>query len=365
MTASATNPPARKTWPLRRSATLLAPGVALAAVLGAFVRAAPQEYRIVGDHVAVYNLAGEVSVVAGSGDDVVVTLEPGGADADRLEVESGAIRGRQTLRVRYPSDRIVYGGMGRASRTRIRVREDGTFGDGASPRGETVDVRGSGRGLEAWADMTLAVPPGQKLSLHLGVGEIDVRNVDGDLEIDVGSGAVASTSTTGSLDIDTGSGAVTVTGADGPLRVDTGSGSVTLEDVAGARVGIDTGSGGVRASGVRSEYVEVDTGSGRVSLLDVAAPNILVDTGSGSVELDLAADVDRLEVDTGSGGVTLRVPGDLGARIEADTGSGTIDVGVPVDERTRRRTYLRGTIGDGRGAIALDSGSGSIRILAR
>ena len=77
------------------------------------------------------------------------------------------------------------------------------------------------------------------------------------------------------------------------------------------------------------------------------------------------ADVERLEVDTGSGGVTLRIPGDLGAEIEADTGSGRIDVEVAIDERTRRRTYLRGTIGDGPGSINVDRGSGSIRVLGR
>lgn len=362
---TATDPPTRKTWPVRRVGALLLPGIALAAIVGASVQAAPQEYRIGGDHVAVYNLAGEVNIVPGAGNEVAVTIEPRGSDAGRLEVESGEIRGRQTLRVRYPSDRIVYGDLSRGSRTRLRVRNDGTFGDRASLRGETVTIQGSGRGLEAWADMTVAVPPGQRLSLYLGAGATGVRNVDGDLEIDTGSGAVESAGTNGPLSIDTGSGTVTVMGANGPLEVDTGSGGVTVEDVTGERVVLDTGSGSVRVSGLRSQYVEVDTGSGRVSLLAVAAPNILIDTGSGGVELDLTADVDRLEVDTGSGGVTLRVPGDLGAQIEADTGSGTIEVEVPVDERTRRRTYLQGAIGDGRGSIELDTGSGSIRVLGR
>ena len=362
---TATHAPAKKAWPIRRAAALLVPGIALAAILGASVQATPQEYRIGGDHVAVYNLAGEVRVVPGTGGDVVVTLDPMGTDADRLEVESGEIRGRQTLRVRYPADQVVYGDMGRGSRARLRVRNDGTFGDGASVRGGTVTIRGSGRGLEAWADMTVAVPPGQRLSLYLGVGAADIRNVDGDLLIDTGSGSVESAGTTGPLGIDTGSGAVTVTGANGSLDVDTGSGRVTIEDVTGERVVLDTGSGSVRASDIRSQHLEVDTGSGRISLLAVAAPNVLVDTGSGSVEVGLTADVDRLEIDTGSGGVTLRVPGDLGARIEADTGSGTIDVEVPVDARTRRRTYLQGTIGDGQGSIELDTGSGSIRVLGR
>ena len=353
---------ARLMW--RRGALLVA-GIALLAVVGTTAQTAPQEYRVDGEHVAVYNLAGTVTIVPGTGADVVVTIEPRGTDAERLSVESGEIRGRQTLRVRYPADRVVYGDLNRGSRTRMRVRNDGTFGDGASSRGESVTIQGSGNGLEAWADMTVAVPSGQRFSLYLGAGATDVRDVEGDLEIDTGSGSVESAGTTGPLSIDTGSGAVRVTSASGSLDVDTGSGSVTVEGVAGERVVVDTGSGSVRGSDIRSESVDVDTGSGGVTLLAVEAPSIVVDTGSGSVEVDLVADVERLEVDTGSGGVTLRVPDGLGAQIEADTGSGRIDVQVPIDERTRRRTYLRGAIGDGRGSIEVDTGSGSIRVLAR
>ena len=344
---------------------VLAAVVALSAMSGTAVQAPSQEYRIAGNQVAVYNLAGTVSVVPGTGSEVVVGIEPRGADAERLSVESGEIRGTQTLRVRYPSDRIVYRDMGGNSRTGVRVRSDGTFGHGSFLRGERVDIRSSGSGLEAWADLTIAVPPCQRFSLYLGAGATDVRDVEGDLVFDTQSGSVESAGTSGPLSIDTGSGSVRVAGATGDLDVDTGSGNVTVEGLAGDRVLVDTGSGSVHVSGIRSESVEVDTGSGRITLLAVDAPDIMVDTGSGSVEVDLAADVERLEVATGSGGVTLRVPGDLGARFEADTGSGAIDVEVPIDESTRRRSHVRGTIGDGRGSILVDTGSGSIRVLGR
>lgn len=343
----------------------LAVVIALSAMEGTAVQASLQEFRVSGAHVAVYNLAGAVHVVPGTGAEVVVSVEPRGADAQRLSVESGRIRGAQTLRVRYPSDRIVYRDMGGNSRTRVRVRNDGTFGHGSFLRGEQVDIRGSGSGLEAWADLTIAVPPGQRFSLYLGTGATEVRDVEGDLVFDTQSGSVESGGTSGPLVIDTGSGSVRVDGAAGDLEVDTGSGNVTVEEVTGEQVLVDTGSGSVRGSGIRSESLEVDTGSGRITLLAVDAADIMVDTGSGSVELDLAADIDNLEVDTGSGGVTLRVPGDLGARFEADTGSGTIDVEIPIDEDIRRRTYLRGTLGDGRGSILVDTGSGSIRVLGR
>ncbi|NNM33107.1 MAG: hypothetical protein HKO53_08575, partial [Gemmatimonadetes bacterium] len=55
-----------------------------------------------GDRVAVYNLAGKVDVVRGTGSDVVVEVTRGGSDADRLEIEVGEVRGREALRVIYP-----------------------------------------------------------------------------------------------------------------------------------------------------------------------------------------------------------------------------------------------------------------------
>ncbi len=89
----------------------------------------------------------------------------------------------------------------------------------------------------------------------------------------------------------------------------------------------------------------------------------MLDTGSGSIEIELLTDVDRLEVDTGSGSITVYAPADLGAEVEIETGSGGIDLDFPVEVRTVRRDHVVGTIGDGRGEINVDTGSGSVRLL--
>jgi len=74
-------------------------------------------YVLKGDSVAVYNLVGELRVEPASarGGDVTVELRRGGADAARLEVRTGPLRGRETLRVIYPDDVISlpdWGGAG-------------------------------------------------------------------------------------------------------------------------------------------------------------------------------------------------------------------------------------------------------------
>ncbi len=272
------------------------------ALLGLVALATPaagvgqEEHRVPGSEVAVYNLAGAVEIVPGSGSEVVVHVMRGGKDAGQLEVRVGEVEGRQALIVRFPADQVVYPEVGRGSSTQIRVRSDGTFfGDGGSLNTRQVRISGSGGGLEAWADLRVEVPRGRDFALFLATGETNLRGVNGSVLIDTGSGAIHARASAGDLSIDTGSGAVTVQGFEGDLEVDTGSGSVEVHDVRGDHIRIDTGSGSVVGSQLGATSVGVDTGSGSVDLRGVSAPDVTVDTGSGSVEVELLGDVDRLE----------------------------------------------------------------------
>ena len=345
---------------------LLVPSVTLVLLLAAAPAAAQERFNVGGDDVAIYNLAGTIEVVGTRGGDVVVELRRGGPDADDLDVRVGEIEGRNTLRVLYPADRVVYDGRGWGGSTTLRVRDDGTWGgdrDGwFGGRGDRVRVSDRGSGLEAHADLRVVVPEGQRIAIHLAVGEIVAENVNGRVLLDTHAGAVEAREMAGFLNIDTGSGAVVVSGMDGDLRVDTGSGRVRVADVDGDDVSIDTGSGGVEADAVAARRIEIDTGSGGIELRRSAAADLRLDTGSGSVRAELTRDVERLVVDTGSGSVTVALPSDAGADLEIETGSGGIDVDFPVEVTRRSRDELRGRIGDGGGSIRIDTGSGSVRI---
>jgi hypothetical protein len=318
--------------------------------------------RLSGRDVSVYNLAGEVRIVPGTGSDVVVRVQRGGRDAARLTLERGSIGGRETLRVRYPSDEVIYPGMGARSSTNLQVRSDGTFSDGRGGGGDRVRVRGSGSGLEAWADLVIEVPAAKNTAVYLAVGPAEARGISGDLRIDTGSGNVTVRDVTGALTVDTGSGRVDLGGVRGDVFVDTGSGRITAAGLTGGQVELDTGSGGVTVEGVEASRLSVDTGSGEIRVSGVRSADVELDTGSGSIEVELLSDIDRFRVDTGSGSVTIRVPADFGAEVEVDTGSGRIDVDLPMRVQTARRDYLRGQIGDGGGRLSVDTGSGSIRI---
>lgn len=341
-------------------------GAALAVALAVPAAVAAQEsYSVRGDAVAVYNLAGEVEVVGGSGSDVMVQVTRGGDDGAELDVQIGEIDGRQALRVIYPASRVHYDAGRWGGNTQVRVRSDGTWGGDSfwGGRGDRVRISSRGSGMDAHADLRIEVPRGQRLDIYLAVGRITASNVDGRILLDTHSGSVEARTMAGFLTIDTGSGSAEVDGMDGDLSIDTGSGSVRVSNVDARDVLLDTGSGSVDGDAVRAERLEIDTGSGGIELRRSAARDISLDTGSGSVRAELTSNIDRLLVDTGSGSVTLRLPADLSAELDVETGSGGIEVEFPVLATHRARDELHGRIGDGAGRIVIDTGSGGVRIL--
>lgn len=339
----------------------------LAGVLAARGAGAQERYALDGDRVAIYNLAGQVSVEPGSGSAVAVALTRGGADAGRLTVRRGEGDGARTLAVVYPGDRVVYPALGRGSNTTVDVRTDGTFGGSVGGRwlggGRQVRVSGTGGGTQAWADVRVQVPAGRTVTIHLAAGRVDVSNVSGDLRVRSHAAAIRASGTRGSLDLDTGSGAIDLRDVQGNVNLDTGSGGVTVNGVSGGTLDVDTGSGRVEGGGLRVERLHVDVGSGAVRLDGVAARDVDIDTGSGSVSLRLNADAESVRIDTGSGGVVLAVPPQFGASAEIDTGSGGIHVLVPSEVTRASRSHFTGRFGDGRGRLVIDTGSGGVQVV--
>jgi hypothetical protein len=338
-------------------AALLAPG------------AAAQRYTFAGQELTVYNLAGTIRVQGSSGGEIVVNMTKRGADAGKLTVETGKVRGHDAFRVIYPADRIIYrDGRSRWDRTQLHVNSDGTFGDGNEGRqrwgfgNDRVEIASSGRGLEAAADLVVSIPRGRGLTINLAAGDATLENVDGDIRVNVWAADVTTNGTRGSLDLDTGSGEVKITDAEGEITLDSGSGNVTMTRVKGSHLTIDSGSGRVRAETVAVERLNIDSGSGSVDLRGVQAPDIVLDSGSGSVGLELKADVSSVRIDSGSGSVTLGIPESLGAEFEASTGSGGVDFDFPVQILRKSDDFVRVKLGDGHGRISIDSGSGPVRL---
>jgi DUF4097 and DUF4098 domain-containing protein YvlB len=331
-----------------------------------------ERYTLGGDDIAIYNLAGALAVEPGTGS-VAVELTRGGPDAGRLQVERGELRGRETLRVVYPSQDVAYAGLESGSSTTLKVREDGTFGDSDQdhdddddwdrPQGRKVRITRDRGDLRAHADMKVRVPAGHRVAFHLAVGRVSVANVDGEIVVDSHSAPVTATAPRGSFDVDVGSGDVRVTGGEGTLNVDTGSGSVEVTGFRGDELSIDTGSGQVSGSELNARSIHVDTGSGDIEFTAVTCPELALDTGSGSISTEVRGPVRDLALETGSGDISVRAPASLAGEVEIETASGEIETDFPIQVTRHARDHVVGRIGDGVGRVAIETGSGDVRLL--
>jgi len=262
-----------------------------------------ERYTLDEGPVAVYNLAGNLRVEPGDAG-LVVQVTRAGQDAGQLKIAQGEIDGRSTLRVLYPGDRVRYGtGRGQGTTT-LRVRDDGTFGD-------LDDEHDHDRHAHHWEE-------GRR---------------------------------------------VTISDAQGDLSIDTGSGAVEVSRFRGPALSIDTGSGDVTGTELESEEVAIDTGSGEIRLTGVSSPRLSLETGSGGVTADLRRDIASLQAETGSGDIAIRAPASLGAELDIQTSSGDIETDFPLQVTRHGRDHVVGTIGDGKGTIAIETGSGAIRLL--
>ncbi|MFI5235051.1 MAG: DUF4097 family beta strand repeat-containing protein [Gemmatimonadales bacterium] len=327
----------------------------------------PETVSLTGAKVGIWNLAGTVTVLpADAGSAVVVEIARHGKDGARITSAHDVIEGVQALRLQYPETHIVYRMGSREHNhwnTELRVRDDGTFDNDDRGRGDRrVSLSGEGDGMEGWADLTVRVPRGQRITIHLAVGSISAENVDGDVRLDTDDGDITASKMKGALSLDTGSGDVKVTGSDGDLSIDTGSGDVTASDLKGRELTMDTGSGAVTVEGAVADALSIDTGSGDVGVSGLDSRDVKVDTGSGGVELNYDAAPSDIDIDTGSGTVRISAPAGLSARIDFETSSGTITSDFPVTLTSHERDELHGTIGDGKGHLHVETGSGEIEL---
>lgn len=338
-------------------------GLALSAAHGHASPYEPTRYTITGSHVAIYNLVGSLEVVRGDGASVVAEVTYKGKDAARLNVATGAIDGNQTLRVIYPGDRILVPEFGENTTSSMRVREDGTFGGKEHEHsGRKVMLVGQGGGLEAGADMRLLIPAGKKVDVFWGHGRCDVSRIDADLSLDGASMPVTATGIKGSLHVDIGSGHVHVEDATAEIWIDTGSGEVSLAGVRAKSIEVDTGSGEVTGSDLSATNVSIDTGSGSVQVGKLKAEKVTLDTGSGEVIAELSDGIQSIEIDSGSGDVTVTIPKTFGAELSVETGSGGIETNLTLETSVRKHDELVGRIGDGRGRLTIETGSGTVSI---
>ncbi len=350
-----------------------------------------KHFSLTGDELLLVNLIGEVRVEGTRGSSFEADVVVRGEDASQELIQFETAEGEQAkLIVKFPIEeerRYVYPEMDDDGSTSF------SWPKGQSRKGlkgliqglgrlKKIRVTDSGDGLEVWADVTLRVPRGKRVTILHAVGANTATEVEGDIAFDLNHGDVTASEVQGKIDVDTGNGTVALAHVKGPVQVDTGNGHVELEEIDGEiaidtgnggvtivgcssdEIDIDTGNGGVQVQEIDCRQLRIDTGSGRVRAREIRADDVNIDTGSGSVDLSLdRMGGGRFRVDTGSGSIDLTLPLDASAEITADTGAGSITTDLGAD-RVRLSSGDRASfrIGDGEARVVLDTGSGSISI---
>lgn len=104
-----------------------------------------------------------------------------------------------------------------------------------------------------------------------GSGDLNIRQVNGNLTIDDGSGGIDVQDVTGDVTITDGSGSIDVTRVGGSVSIPRdGSGSIDITDVRRDVTIVTKGSGGVNVAKVGGNFTVDRKGSGRISYESVA-----------------------------------------------------------------------------------------------
>lgn len=260
------------------------------------------------------NVAGDVRIVAGAGDAIVVEA----VRRSRGERRGGAAR----IEMRQVGNRVE-----------VRTR-------GSASRRSTGAV-----------DYTVTVPRTAAVLARSVSGGVSLTGVDGEARLESVSGRVEAMRAANVALAKSVSGDVTVRDA-------TAAATLTLTSVSGTVV----------ASGIRGRGLDATTVSGDVRLSDVSASRVFAKAVSGDIDFGGApAGGGRYEFTAHSGDVRLRLPAGASFDLQADTFSGRLSSDFAVTLRSTRTgrgatRALRGVAGDGAAQLVVRSFSGDVTL---
>lgn len=275
--------------------------------------------------VSVSNIAGDITVTGGSGDEVSIEA---------------------VKRTRGDRDEL--------GRVQIIVED----------RAGHVDVRTdhTGRNDHVSVDYTVVVPSGASLEVASVSGSLKISGVKGSVRANTVSGTVTAIDTPKLESAKSTSGNVSIGGIS--IDGDVNAGSV---------------SGNVTVKGVKARGLELGSVSGDVVVTDAACDRLTAKSVSGSIEYGGAVSKGGVyEMNSHSGTIRLTLTNPAGFYLNANSFSGSIRTDLPItiggdanrgSESSRRRGInqheIRGVYGDGSATLTLRTFSGSIVIEKR
>jgi DUF4097 and DUF4098 domain-containing protein YvlB len=279
------------------------------------------------------NLAGDVTVTAGAGDEIAIEA-----------VKHAVGRSTNDARRQLEAARVDFsvGDVDRASGLAGRVEARTLHGD----RRSHVKV-----------DFAVTVPSSTLVDVRAMSGDVRLTGVKAEARVETVSGSVHASNLAAPATLKAVSGDVSVNGAavDGELALNSISGDVWVKDSRIRALSATTVSGDLQVAGGSCERAEVSAVNGDVEI-------------NGAI-----AKGGRYEIRSHSGDVRLVVDGRVGFTIDANTFSGEIASSLPLTSQSRSEDdgrpgqpkSLRGRYGDASAQFDISTFSGSITIVKR
>lgn len=141
-----------------------------------------------------------------------------------------------------------------------------------------------GENPQALINLTVSIPKRMNLNVDDGSGFVDIRDVEGEVDLDDGSGEILMEYIKGDVNVEDGSGELELIEIEGNVEIDDGSGELVLKNITGD-VNIDDGSGELTVENINGN-IRVEDGSGSINIDGVSGDVIILDDGSGGVSIN-------------------------------------------------------------------------------
>lgn len=176
-----------------------------------------------------------------------------------------------------------------------------------------------------YVDLMVKVPNWFNLDVNDGSGDIEIKNIGGEVYVNDGSGDMELLRIGNNTVINDGSGNISIDNIQGNLKIIDGSGEIKAQNING-NLKINDGSGEIVLKGILGQEVKITDGSGNIDLVDCQG-KLEISDGSGEIYVEKINN--DVKIRDGSGTIIVRsVKGSVYIR----DGSGSINIdGVAKD----------------------------------
>ncbi len=173
------------------------------------------------------------------------------------------------------------------------------------PRGNYISTTG---GVDM-IDFTIRVPVGTALDIKTSFGDIEVKNINGEVSLETDFGKVTVEDVAGALFIENTNGNVTINGVtapEGAVEVKSSFGSIKIQEVEAQSFDLSSGNGDLTGKMLRATgNITMKTEFGKIEFSQIEGISLSVDSSNGMIDLRSGTFSGELNAKTGFQAVSV------------------------------------------------------------